>query len=742
MADEISPAPSPGTGELLSDGKVTLLSGDCRDAIKTLPDNSIDAVVTDPPYALVSISKRFGAENAVPAKAGTVYARASSGFMGRTWDTGEVAFDPAFWAEVWRVLKPGGHVVSFGGTRTYHRMACAIEDAGFEIRDQIQWLYGTGFPKSHDVSKGIDKRGGNSGLTATIGEAIRKARTDRGLTAGQCDKQFCDGSTNWSWFEGRAAGQRAPTPETFAKIVAEWPELSHLAEAVAEADREITGRSDNGIAGGSGELVAGNERTAGFKAEFDITAPATDAARQWSGWGTALKPAVEPIVLARKPLSESTVAANVLRWGTGAINIDACRVQHVTVAGGNLAQNTHLRASVHGRHIEGIFQTDADRDAHVVAPNALGRWPANLVLDGSDEVTALFPESNARLPGSVIKRASSRDEQGNTGAAYGAESRPAGSVMISHGDSGSAARFFFQASFEDGEKCPDLNQPTSTASVAESHFILSSARAVSALRSVVEQSTQLLALKNVSFPEPSMSVSVLQLEEIEMMLTGMIQNLERRYSQEPPQEKHFLSSNLVSAAAVRTPTGIITITISLWKSNGYAEAVILNFTETNSGLGDRGYAKRAFYSAKASKADRAGSKHPTVKPIKLMQWLIRLITPPGGTVLDPFAGSGSTGAAAVAEGASAVLIEREAEYQSDIRRRFGGLPEPVAAAPEPEPEQPVVVPTPEPEPEPPRAPVVTIAMRIPGSLRIVNFMAHRDMTETDVLAQIKQLEAA
>ncbi len=139
--------------EAFLDGKVELWKGDCRDVLRAIPDNSIDSVVTDPPYALVSIVKRFGSENAAPAKSNGptgAYARASKGFMGKKWDTGETAFAVEFWAEVFRVLKPGGHVVAFSGTRTYHRMACAIEDAGFEIRDQIQWIYGSGFAKSRD----------------------------------------------------------------------------------------------------------------------------------------------------------------------------------------------------------------------------------------------------------------------------------------------------------------------------------------------------------------------------------------------------------------------------------------------------------------------------------------------------------------------------------------------------------------------------------------------------------------
>ena len=139
---------------------VDVRHGDSREVLKSLPKASVDAVVTDPPYALVSIQKRFGKPGSAATRDGDVYSRSSAGFMGKQWDTGETAFDVGFWKEVWRVLKPGGHVAAFGGTRTYHRLACAIEDAGFEIRDMIGWLYGSGFPKSHDVAKALDKRGG------------------------------------------------------------------------------------------------------------------------------------------------------------------------------------------------------------------------------------------------------------------------------------------------------------------------------------------------------------------------------------------------------------------------------------------------------------------------------------------------------------------------------------------------------------------------------------------------------
>jgi hypothetical protein len=266
---------------------IDLRHGDSRDVIKTLADASIDSVVCDPPYALVSIVKRFGGENAAPAKDGDVYARSSRGFMGKQWDTGEVAFNPAFWREVMRVMKPGAHLLAFGGTRTYHRLAVAIEDAGFEIRDQIGWLYGSGFPKSHDISKGIDK----------------------------------------------AAG-------------------------VESSARPASGVGFMGPEGPGGYNVTKNQ--------LSRKGESTAAAREWQGWGTALKPAWEPIVMARKPF-KGTVAGNVQAHGTGAINIDGCRVgeeQTITLRNGDSG----------GRSAYGRDERKFER------VNPPGRWPANVIL--------------------------------------------------------------------------------------------------------------------------------------------------------------------------------------------------------------------------------------------------------------------------------------------------------------------------------------------------------------------------
>jgi DNA modification methylase len=584
-------------------GKVILHPGDCLDVLATLPENSVDAVVTDPPYLLTSITKRFGADGAAPAQFGSDgrYARLSGGFMNKRWDApgdsrglsvfeawlagfiagegcfrvqahknnryytcqfsihlrqddtpilmacqkrvgGRIVFhdarenkqgvksapdvrwlietrddclmlagildrvplfakkakDYALWRralDLWvntpkgsrwhgprdvtemahlhrelqaikrwdgsevdlnfdpfmppaqafhyewaravhRVLKPGAHLLVFGGSRTYHRMACAVEDAGFEVRDCIFWCFGSGFPKSHDVSKGIDK----------------------------------------------AAG----------------------------AEREIVGKyispdGKNRKAASGGGLP--NDSDSLGEWNHPITAPATPEAVQWEGWGTALKPAVEPIVMARKPLSEGTVAANVLRWGTGAINVGACRVAT------DWAADPTRRGWQGQNNGAGTFQGERVLGGEKCKPNDSGRWPANLIHDGSDEVVRAFPDS-AGQQGAV----NGTEPSAKTDTAWGSMHRVPGDARAPRGDSGSAARFY--------------------------------------------------------------------------------------------------------------------------------------------------------YTAKADADDRLGSRHPTVKPVDLMQYLVRLVCPKGGLVFDPFSGTGTTGEAAWREGCSAILIEREAEYQEDIRRRM------------------------------------------------------------------------
>jgi DNA modification methylase len=450
--------------------------GDCREVMQTLHPESVDSIVSDPPYGL--------------------------SFMGKGWDHGVPGEE--FWTEALRVAKPGAHLLAFGGTRTYHRLACAIEDAGWEIRDCVMWVYGSGFPKSHDVSKAIDKRGGGSSLTTEIGAAIKAARISRGVSVTEADRLYCGGSTLWTWYEGRPAGQQLPTPVVMAAIVRDWPELAVYAEAIAEADREKIGERD-----GSLLAVAPGQDNDRSSSVLDITAPATDAARRWSGWGTALKPAWEPIIVARKPLC-GTVAENVLKHGTGGINVDGCRVAFASEADERESKDKNAHAKF-GTQPGG---NDVYGDYSMVTPtnyNPPGRWPANFIHDGSDEVVGLFPHCNGKI-GMV----------GNTGGnnrIYG--------------------------------------------------------------------------------------------------------KLGRQEDRQP-------------------------------------------------GTTDTGSAARFFYCAKANKKDRSeGNSHPTVKPTDLMRYLCRLVTPPGGVVLDPFTGSGSTGKAAVLEGFRFIGIEREAEYVEIAKARIG-----------------------------------------------------------------------
>lgn len=394
----------------------TVINADSIDHLKTLPDSSIDAVVTDPPYGLGNCSPRAVSAALTAWLAGEEYQPSGAGFMGKSWD----AFvpGPELWREVYRVLKPGGHTVIFAGSRTVDLMGIAVRLAGFEVRDMLHWLYGSGFPKSHDVSKALDKRAG--------------------------------------------------------------------------AERKVIG------VGVSGPNAIWED---GGMGAFDITAPASPLAQQWSGWGTALKPAHEPILLCRRPLAGS-VAENVEQWGVGGLNIDGCRIE------------TDEVIETHGRKQDSdIYGDFGGIERQQSAGQQIGRWPANILLD---------PSAGAAL-----------DLQAGF----------------------EASRFFYEGK---------------------------------ASR-----------------------------EEREAGLVG-------------------LESRAVNDGR-ETPI-----------DNPY----------------QRGETRRQ-------------NVHPTVKPIAVMRWLCKLITPPGGVILDPFCGSGTTGCAATQLGFEFVGIEREPEYAEIARARiahWGCLP--------------------------------------------------------------------
>lgn len=491
--------------------RLALHVGDMREILPTLAADSFDAIVTDPPYGL--------------------------GFMGRDWDHGVPGVH--FWEHVYRVAKPGAHVLAFGGTRTFHRLTCAIEDAGFEIRDCIMWVYGSGFPKSLNVSKSIDGRKDWAALRELQGK-VREARERAGITQSEAARRMgligADdtlGGGGYMWFE---TGMRTPTREQYPRLKAALGLDDDCDEAFEAADREVVGIHERETPGFVGHRFESNSR--------EITMAATDAAREWEGWGTALKPAWEPIIVARKPLA-GTVAENVQRFGVGAINVDGCRV---SAADGNAAAmrmetairtgNCPTRPGKYGDGHAYVARSSPERYTEVRPGEQAGRWPANLIHDGSDEVLAGFPD----VHGAGVAREAIREVivAGSFGLAGGDGHR--------FGDAGSAARFFYcaKASRDDrNEGCEGLEaRPLNWSSGAQS--------------------------------------------------PGTFQ---------------------------------------------------------------------------AEGTDRTSpNNHPTVKPTALMRYLCRLVTPPGGLILDPFAGSGSTGKAAMLEDFRFVGIDLDA-YHIDIARR-------------------------------------------------------------------------
>jgi DNA modification methylase len=476
-----------------------LMLGDCLEVLRTLEPASIDAIVTDPPYELA--------------------------FMGRAWDASGIAFSVDLWREALRVLKPGGHLLAFGGTRTYHRMTCAIEDAGFEVRDCLMWVYGSGFPKSLDVSKAIDK-------IDRIGPIEARARTftawmrSTGITAQQVNE--ATSSFMGSHYLTDKSQPAVATAELFDKL---RPLLPPVPDEIEELVRSRTVESENmkrravvrsGVPKGKSSGVYGDFS----EDKYDYTSPYTDAAKAWSGWGTALKPAWEPIVLARKPL-EGTVAGNVLKHGIGGMNIDACRA------------NT--------------------------------RWPANVIHDGSDVVTGLFPSA----PGQLATTRADGAQMDNQ--VYGAMRHPTEAKEPRQDATDSAARFFNALPIEEEDYQPLWYVPKAS-------------------RAEREEGCEGLPLR-----------------------TG---------AEAVDREEGSAGLDNPRAGAGRTAMGV------------------------------RNY-------------------HPTVKPIALMRHLCRLVTPPGGTVLDPFMGSGTTGIAARREGFSFVGIERDEGHFAICKARIGAALPPI-----------------------------------------------------------------
>ena len=321
-----------------TDERRTIYCGDSLDILRESADAQFDACVTDPPYGL--------------------------GFMGKSWDADVPSVET--WREVLRVLKPGAFALVFAGTRTFPSMALRLIEAGFELRDCLCWLYGTGFPKSLDISKQIDRCGGNPQLIKEIGAALRTARVSRGVSVTDADERYCGGVTLWSWYEGRPAGQQMPTSETLERIANDWPELRELYERTREVEREILKTYQRSKL----EIKPGESTSRGTQI-VSVTAANTDAAKVWSGWGTALKPAWEPILLAMKPL-DGTFAHNAVTHGVAGLNIDECRI------GTESRYNSPAGNEPGGQSLM-LSEREMPRDA--TGRPCVGRWPANVLLD-------------------------------------------------------------------------------------------------------------------------------------------------------------------------------------------------------------------------------------------------------------------------------------------------------------------------------------------------------------------------
>ena len=382
-----------------------LYKGNMLDMLEVIEPNSIDSIVTDPPYEL--------------------------NFMGKGWDNSGIAFQKETWKKCYEVLKPGGYLLAFGGSRTFHRIACAIEDAGFEIRDTIMWLYGSGFPKSMDISKQLDKRNGRNINTDFMNYLIEN-RKKKGLSINKVAElggwfgNINHGGSVSNWEKG----VNIPTKEQYKKLkeILELDDKYDEYINICEAEREVIGQHNFGASSIFGSETYQHRENGKI---IDITIPETDLAKQWQGWGTALKPSFEPIIVARKPFKGSLVD-NVIENGVGGINIDECRV--------GTEERTYKGMSKHKPEGVGTFRDDnwIPKDIEV---SVSGRFPANTILTYDetdfDEVCGGFPDTKTgtRKTGTPI----------NQMAVVGEKNCNYISNKPYIGDSGSASRYFYTA---------------------------------------------------------------------------------------------------------------------------------------------------------------------------------------------------------------------------------------------------------------------------------------------------------
>lgn len=502
-----------------------IITGNNIDSLKNYPDNFFDSIVTDPPYGL---GKEPNAEEMLRAWITEGYLEVKgTGFMGKEWD----AFvpQPIFWKEVFRVLKHGGHVVSFFGTRTYDWGVMSMRLAGFEVRDCIQWIYGSGFPKSHNISKAIDKMYG--------------------------------------------------------------------------AEREVVGQ---GKAGKGFNKVKGfgtnTTKSDEFTSEWDVTESSTYQAKQWDGWGSALKPANEPIVLARKPLEKGlSIAENVLKWGTGAINIDVSRISH----------NEEQKFTNREQRKEGWNMDNCGFDStnnHTASADPSGRFPSNVILTHHPECECLGLKKVKAIKGGRI---------GNKEGAFNGIGESGFSKEYIKGDGGYGDEHGEETieNWNCHDDCP--------IKVLDEQSGISSSSDTQRTRNTLGS----FGMPNNATPEYSDTGGASR-----FFYVAKASKSERNFGLEGFEEKQTVGGG----------GGI----------GNYLEDV-------NSASGKYGSEKAI-----------SNNFHPTVKPVKLMQYLVRMITPPNGTVLDPFAGSGTTGVACKIDGFNFVGLELSEEYAEIARARI------------------------------------------------------------------------
>ncbi len=599
---------------MLSESDIKVIQGDSNKVLPSLEANSFDACITDPPYELTSITKRFGSESAAPCQEGTdgAFRRAAGGFMGKSWDASGVQRDPAFWQEVYRVLKPGAFLLAFGGSRSFHRMVSAIEDAGFEIRDTITWTYAVGFPKSKNISDELRRLIPSDSQCACDPRSKRTAPDYQGNYSSRLDP--CDERPLPS-----SDSDQGGAPSLFD--VHEHNHVDPLADDLALRQANISPGEDSDLPSSEDSarlqerlaadcLAFGNTPSGspssksrdGSKVErkTDSRKPDTSSSVSDSvsfscvppgrvypnlpycvncgkviiaqGLGTALKPAVEFISVARKPLSESSVAANMARWGCGALNIDACRVPTGDKLSGGDANEISKPLPREGwlrpwmQDPEAVKHHALKVQANIAKSEALGRWPANFILscaceDGrhnaQDCPVRLLDEQSGESV-SVKETAPRRVKVRNDPTFHKS------TIGTTHADSGGASRFFKSFIVDPGEFDP---------------FIY--------------------------IAKPSTAERQAGCESLPKKRAGIL-----------------------------------------------SETSGQHITRRDGGA-----------------PEPRGNAHPTVKPVALMQYLIQLVCRPGGHVLDPFGGSGTTGIAAWNVNCSATLIEMDPDYVSIARAR-------------------------------------------------------------------------